>query len=230
MSESHDVSITLPWMQEGTSVFLGQLASVTDDELRGPSRLPGWSRAHLTGHLARNAEALARLAAWARTGVEKPMYANRQQRAEEIEQSARQPASVLRSDAVSSARLLDEALEALDAETWLSVVRSAMGRAIPAIEIPWMRAREVWLHAIDLPGSFIDTLLDDAVPALSQKPDCPAIELTPTDRDRTWRLGPVGAQEMTPVLGPAADLAGWVTGRLSGTILGDGIPSLPRWL
>src|SRR5258708_39822106 len=98
-----------------------------------------------------------------------------------------------------------------------------MGRAIPASEIPWMRVREVWLHAIDLdaglvvadlPDGFIDALLYDVVPALSQKPDCPAIALTPTDRDRTWHLGPAGAEDVTPVSGPAADLAAWVTGRL----------------
>ncbi len=49
-------------------------------------------------------------------------------------------------------------------------MRSALGRAIPAAEIPWMRVREVWLHAVDLdadarladpPGGVIDTLLDD---------------------------------------------------------------------
>jgi maleylpyruvate isomerase len=166
------------------------------------------------------------------------MYANRQQRAEEIEQSARQSAFFLRSDAVATSRLLDEALDSLDERTGPFEVRSALGRAIPAIEIPWMRAREVWLHAIDLdaglvvadlPGGFIDALLDDVVPALSQKPDCPAIAVTPTDRDRTWRLGPAGAEE-TPVTGPAADLAAWVTGRLAGTELGDRLPPLPAWL
>jgi maleylpyruvate isomerase len=239
MTERHDLSVTLAWMRQGTSQFLERLESMTDDELRGPSSLPGWSRAHLTGHLARNAEALARLATWARTGVETPMYASRHQRGEEIERSARQPASVLRSDALSTARQLDEALAALDGETWSSLVRSAMGRSIQAAEIPWMRAREVWLHAVDLdagllvadlPGDFVDTLLDDVVPALSQKPFCPAVTLTPTDRDRTWRLGPPGAQDVTPISGPAADLAGWVTGRLAGTVLGDHVPELPPWL
>jgi maleylpyruvate isomerase len=239
MSERHDRSLTVPWVHQGTTAFLAQLASVNDDELRGPSRLPGWSRAQLTGHLARNAEALARLVDWARTGIETPMYADRQQRTEEIEQSARQPASVLRSDAVATARLLDEAFDSLDQGAWSAVVRSAMGRSIPATEIPWMRAREVWLHAIDLdtgllvsdlPGGFVDTLLDDVVPALSQKPDCPPIVLSPTDRDRTWQLGPPDAADPTPISGTAADLAGWVTGRLAGTELGDRVPSLPTWL
>jgi maleylpyruvate isomerase len=235
----HNLSATVPWMRQGQRYFLAQLAMLTDDDLQGPSRLAGWNRSHLVGHVARNAEALARLAVWARTGVETPMYADREQRAAEIETSARQPATLLRADAASSADLLEHALDALDARTWPAIIRSAMGREIPATEIPWMRVREVWLHAVDLdaggqladlPPAVIDTLLDDVVAVLSAKPNCPAVALRATDRGLRWRLGDSYAESVTIVQAPAADLAGWVTGRLPGSVLRSPTPELPRWL
>lgn len=238
MSDRHDLAVTVPWMRQGTTHFLAQLEVLSDTELREPSRLPGWTRAHVIGHLARNADALTRLALWARTRVETTMYADRQQRAAEIERSARQPASLLRSDAVSTAHLLDQALDVLDEVAWQTTVRSAMGREIPASEVPWMRIREVWLHAIDLdagaritdlPPGVVDTLLDDVVPVLSQKSECPAVVLTPTDRDHDWRLGSDDVDNVR-VIGPATDLVGWLTGRIAGSTLGDRVPELPAWL
>jgi maleylpyruvate isomerase len=78
---------------------------------------------------------------------------------------------------------LERALDALDDRSWRAEVRSALGRIIPAAEIPWMRVREVWLHAVDLdagarlddlPAEVIDTLLDDVTlrsrPATAARP------------------------------------------------------------
>jgi maleylpyruvate isomerase len=233
MTTRHDLDATLPWMREGTAHMLAVIDKLTDDDLRGPSSLPGWTRAHVVGHLARNAAALTRLASWARTGVETPMYADREQRAAEIEESAGQPADTLRADLASTAATLDEALAELTDLQWPVEVRSALGRAIPASEVPWMRIREVWLHAVDLnagaavddlPTGVLDLLLDDVTAVLSAKEDCPSLELAPTDRSRTWRLGKGDAA--TRVAASAADLVGWLTGRLPGT----GRPTLPRWL
>ena len=150
MTDRHDVAATVPWMREGTARLLAVVDELGDEDLRGPSTLPGWSRAHVIGHLARNAEALVRLATWAQTGVETPMYADREQRAAEIERSAALPADTLRAQLADTATALDTALTRLTAARWEAEVRSALGRAIPAAELPWMRIREVWLHAVDL--------------------------------------------------------------------------------
>lgn len=226
MTSRHDITATLPWMREGTE----HLLRVADklQELTAPSRLPGWTNAHVLGHVARNAEALTRLANWARTGVETSMYANSGQRAAEIEASARKPPATLRAELASTAGTLDEALDALTPQQWDAPVRSALGRAIPAAEIPWMRIREVWLHAVDLgaevdlPAGVVDLLLDDVTAALSRKDGCPAATLTPTDRGTTWQLGEGGPA----IEAPAAELAGWLTGRLRR----DDRPALPIWL
>ncbi|MEQ3553829.1 maleylpyruvate isomerase family mycothiol-dependent enzyme [Pseudonocardia nematodicida] len=233
MTTRHDTTATLPWMRAGTTHLLAVVEKLSDDELTAPSTLPGWTRAHVIGHVARNAEALGRLTAWARTGVETPMYADPAQRAAEIEESAGRPPSTLRAELAATAADLDDALSGLTGDQWRAGVRSALGRAIPAAELPWMRIREVWLHAVDLgtgasvedlPAGVVDLLLDDVTGALSGKDGCPALTLAPDDRDRTWTLGVGEATHRES--GPAAGLAGWLTGRLAA---GER-PALPRWL
>jgi maleylpyruvate isomerase len=231
-----DVAVTVPWMGAGTVFLLREVDALPDDAFAAPSSLPGWTRAHVVAHLARNAEALTRLATWARTGVETPMYADAEQRANEIESSSRAPVATLRRELESTAAELDAALAALDDRTWQSEVRSALGRTIPAAEVPWMRVREVWLHAVDidagvsvadLPDGVVDTLLGDVTAVLSGKEGCPSVLLAPTDRDRTWTLGGDGGAE---VRGVAADVLAWLTGRASGETLTGEVPTPPRWL
>jgi maleylpyruvate isomerase len=244
--DRRDTAVTLPWMRSGTELLTRAVASLPDDALRAPSALPGWSRAHVVAHVARNAEALIRLATWARTGIETPMYPSREHRSAEIESSAQEPVDVLRAELASTAADLDAALAALDATTWQSEVRSALGRPIPAAEIPWMRVREVWLHAVDLdagvsvadldPG-VVDSLLDDSTGTLSAAEGCPAAVLAPTDRDRTWTLGPAAGAPVQ-VRGEAAQVLGWLVGRTGAdaveALAADGtptaVPAPPRWL
>ncbi len=139
----HDHRRTRGWARTGTDFFLQHLDRLSDADLARPSLLPGWSRAHVAGHLARNADALRRLVTWAQTGIETPMYRDAAQRRDEIEQSVRLAPPQLRDDIRAAAQRLDEALSALDDEQWTAQVRSAKGRLIPATEIPWMRVREV---------------------------------------------------------------------------------------
>ncbi len=229
-----DIRVTLPWMQAGTEHVFALVATLSDAELAGPSALPDWSRAHVVAHLARNAEALMRLVTWARTGAENPMYPSRESRAAEIAASAAFPPARLRAELTATAVELDAALATLTPAQWQTQVRSALGRPLPAAQLPWMRIREVWLHAVDLdagaevadlPDGVVDLLLDEVTGTLSAADGCPAAELAPTDRDRRWRLGPEG---LAPVVAaPAAALVGWLTGR---STLPGAPPSLPRWL
>jgi maleylpyruvate isomerase len=238
VSGRHDLRQTLPWMRQGTSHLLATVAKLSDQDLSAPSGLPGWTRAHVVGHLARNAEALTRLATWARTGVERPMYASREQRATEIEASAGLPGPVLRAELATTAADLDEALSALTDQEWTATVRSALGREIPAAEVPWMRIREVWLHAVDLtagstihdlPAGVVDLLIDDVTATLSAKQGCPDVLLAPTDRTRTWQLGARSeASEQPAVSGPAALIAGWLTGRIPPAEVAG--PEVPNWI
>ena len=234
--DRRDPDRTLPLMGAGTEFVIRLVGALPDDALRRPSALPGWTRAHVVAHLARNAEALTRLATWARTGVETPMYPSREARAADIESSADAPDQTLRDELVSTAEDLDAAFAALDATTWRNTVRSALERPLPAVEVPWMRIREVWLHAVDLdagatladlPPEVVDALLDDATGMLTTRDGCPAALLRPTDRERDWTLGP--APHLVELSGTAADLLGWLIGRTDGdgvtaTVQEGGLP------
>ena len=160
------------WMDEGTRLFLGALADLGDDDLDRPLALPGWTGRHVVAHVHYNARALGRLVQWAMTGAENRMYASPEQRASEIEAGATRPAAELRDLVQRSADDLAAALDALPARARDATVVTAQGRSVPATEIPWMRAREVCVHAVDLgagitfgdlPADFTAALLANVV-------------------------------------------------------------------
>jgi maleylpyruvate isomerase len=230
------------WSGRGTALFIRHVSTLDADAVRGPSLLPGWTRAHVVAHVARNAEALRRLADWARTGEETPMYADPSQRAEEIETSARHDFERLRSEMIATSEALEEGLAALTERQWGNEIRTARGRLVPATEIPWMRVREVWLHAVDLdtgfrvsdvPAEVVDALLDDVTTAFDARADVPPLTLNADDRPATWTIHGSGGDPVT-ANGGAADLLGWLTGRSApGTVTAPDHPNLPRipsWL
>ena len=140
----------LAWWADGELAVAGRLDALTDDELAAPSALPDWSRAHVVAHLARNADALVNLLTWARTGVETPMYPSREVRNAGIETTAAQLPEELRADYAAACARLAVAIETMPASAWTAQVRSGQGKEIPATDVPWMRAKEVWVHGVDL--------------------------------------------------------------------------------
>ncbi|HEY1969004.1 MAG TPA: maleylpyruvate isomerase family mycothiol-dependent enzyme [Pseudonocardia sp.] len=238
-----DQVATLGWMREGTAFAVGLVDKLTDEELRQPSALPDWTRAHVVAHLARNAEAIGRLARWARTGVETPMYPSYHQRNLDIELSARRDASTLRAELTDTAAGLARELDELDEAGWGAVVRTAQGAEVPSTVLPWMRAREVWLHGVDLdaggsldalPSDLAETLLENLAAEMSTKEGCPGARLLAHGGDTPVPLGGGGPTE---VRGSATDLVGWLSGRsgrdaLTATLAGHAcpVPDLPRWL
>ncbi|WP_329546195.1 maleylpyruvate isomerase family mycothiol-dependent enzyme [Streptomyces sp. NBC_01356] len=229
----------LRWLTEGTDLLTVHLAKVTD--VRQPSTLPGWTIGHLLTHLARNADALSNLAQWAATGVENPMYpGGSEQRASDIEVGAARPGSTIISDVVDSAGRLGDHLTRMPESAWNRQVRTGQGRLVPAVLIPWLRIREVWIHLVDLgtgvsfadlPDDLATTLLPDVIATLARHSDCPALILRPqpSGSEVTTRPGVVAIR----VEGSTADLLGWTTGRADGRVLTTsppGLPDLPAWL
>jgi maleylpyruvate isomerase len=243
---TNDLHTTLRWMREGTAFALGLTRGLSDGELRGPSALPGWTRAHVVAHLALNAEAVGRLATWARTGVQTPMYPSRAQRDADIESFSTRHPRQLRAALAETANELGRELAKLQDAGWAATVRTSQGTAIPATALPWLRARETWLHGVDLaagaglaelPRELLGVLLDDVAGELVARPDCPSATLRCTDRIYRRQLGGMQTAAGTTVLGSAAELLGWLTGRDAGAGLravgpnGDqALPRLPRWL
>ena len=139
---------TLAWMKDGTERLLADLAGLPDEALAAPTALPGWTRRHLLAHLAANAGALRNLVYWARTSEERRMYASQQQRDADIAAGAARPADELRAWVESSAAELAADLDALPGPAWEATVITAQGVTRAAAEIPWMRVREVYVHAV----------------------------------------------------------------------------------
>ncbi len=196
MLDRQNVALTLPWMWQGTDLVAAVVADLSDAQIAGPSALPGWARACWRTWRATP----KRSADWS-TGPP-PARSRRCIRtwppAGRHPRRAHQSADALRADFADTAGALDAGFGSLDEQAWQAVVRSALGRELPAAELPWMRIREVWLHAIDLaagvgfdviPADLLDVLLDDSTAVVGGKPDCPTVLLSPSDRDRTWTLG-----------------------------------------
>lgn len=234
-----DVDKYRAWMRDGTAVFLDAVRRLDDDELDEPSRLPNWSRRTLIAHVSSNAEALRNLLTWARTGVETPMYASPEARQNDIQQNAQLDTGQLRCTVDGSAAALEEAMNQLTDEQWQHTVRTAQGREVPAEQVPWMRVREVWVHSVDLgtgvamtavPPDVVDALAQDVLTLFEGRGDRLDAVLQPTDRTTAWRSGKVAVT----VEATAADLAGWLTGRLQDPrrlYVDDGrLPEVPRWL
>ena len=233
------------WMVEGTELFLRAMRGTSDDALAGPTALPGWTGKHLLAHVAANADALGNLVRWARTGEETPMYSSPEQRNADIADGAQRPVPDLREWVARSAKALAAGIDDLTDEQWEHEVRTAQGRLVPATEIPWMRTREVMIHAFDLSGAvgfrdmpheFHAALLDDIVDKRSSTADGPALHLEPTDDERRWDVA--GAGDPTTVRGLLSQLAAYLSGRQANGLDADGaegapdgqVPHLPRWL
>lgn len=191
------------WADVGTKLFLDAVDRLSDDQLDRNTALAGWTRKHIVAHVHYNAEALRRLVSWAATGIENRMYASVEQRNAEIASGATLPAAELRALVRESAAALASDMDTLSADAWQRQVVTAQGRTVPATEIPWLRAREVCIHAVDLDsGVTFDDLPDDFTAALA------------ADAAGKHAAGQDGG----------AHLAAWLTGRTTEP------PQLGRWL
>jgi uncharacterized protein (TIGR03083 family) len=211
-----DLRTALDWVAEGTALCRKAIGGLDEVAYGEPSLLPGWTRKHVVAHLAGNAEAIGNLLRWARTGERTPMYSSPEQRNADIEAGARLPGVRVTAWFEQSARALDEALAATTSAQWLAQVVTAQGRTVPASETPWMRSREVMVHAVDLgagvefadlPPEFLSALREDIL---------------------TRRAGAVPQIEGDP-----AQVTAYLAGRpYTGVTTVDGSPAepLPAWL
>ena len=214
---SRSLEQSLRWVQEGTDLCRTAIAGLDEASYGAASQLGGWTRKHLIAHLAANAEAIGRLVSWARTGEENRMYSSPEQRNADIEAGAKLSGEQLTSWFEQSARELATAMAALPDQAWQATVITAQGRAVAATETPWMRSREVMVHAVDLatgltfagiPGDFLAALREDIT---SKR----------------------GEENVPAVRGSDADVTAYLAGRpYSGVTTRDGAPApeLPPWL
>jgi maleylpyruvate isomerase len=161
-----------------TQRLLDDARTLSEADLRAPSLLPGWTRAHVIAHVARNADAMRNLLAGARAGESRPAYASARAREDGIEQGIRQSAADLTTDLADSAMALRAVARQLPDEAWRVPVRMLDSEEFPASWLLTRRLFEVELHHCDLgtgygpadwPAAF--AALDLPEPMRSQRQD-----------------------------------------------------------
>jgi maleylpyruvate isomerase len=230
--------------RRGTAFFARKLNELPDAELDGATLLPGWTRRHVVAHVGYNARAIARLAEWAATGVETPMYPSPEAREHEINFGATLSPIALRHLFDHSAVHLSVEWRDLQDASWTHEVRTAQGRTVPASETVWMRTREVWIHAIDLdngatfadiPAPVLERLLTDITGAWHTRGTDTGLLVNVSGTDLTF--GDISAPGPTAITGPLPAVVEWAAGRghhgvtatRNGTPLEE-VPAAPTWI
>ncbi len=219
----------LGWARLGTAYFARLLNDLPDDALSAPSLVPGWTRRHVIAQVGYHARALTRLTEWAASGTPQAMYASDGARRTEVEEGSNLPTRALRGLFRHAAVHLDVEWRDLDGPAWDRPLSLPDGTPITARVTAWLRAREIWLRAVDLdaggsfldmPPAFVRRLLAEAVAAW----DGPPLALRPTDGE-----APASAAAGTVISGRSADLARWLTGRGARRLGHDGpLPPAPQ--
>jgi len=207
-------------IDQATQRLLDDARTIPEGDLRAPSLLPGWTRAHVLAHVARGADAMRNLLIGARSGQDRPAYASAQAREADIQRGAMMRAEDLMADLANSAMALRAIVKQLPDEAWLVRVRALDSALIPAAGLLTRRLVEVELHHCDLgtgyspadwPAAF--ATMELAEPMRSQR----------QDRLRYPPPSP-GAKPAFPGRPPAP----WKPGqRLPGSWLGTGNESRP---
>jgi maleylpyruvate isomerase len=186
-------------------------------------------------HLARNAEAISRLAQWAATGVPQEMYPGGTERRDaDIEAGAGRGAADHLADLRATSADLAEVLPSLRGDLAAEEVEMRGGYLVASERLPFLRLREVVLHHVDLDagytlaeldGEVLVRLIDDAVSRLRLSHRAPSVTLR-TQEGESWTVGD-GDVEVT---GSRHGLLLWLSRRIgSGVTSSTGdLPELPR--
>lgn len=202
-----------------TQTLLADTIVLDEEQWRAPSLLPGWTRAHVATHIARNADALRVLMSAASVGDPATLYTSENAKFNDIERGAERPGIELHVDLDTSAGEL--ARYSAQVDDWLVPVKLPGGE-FPLSVLPLIRLSEVTLHHVDLGTGFgwqqIDIvpgrwLLQWTLLLMRDDPDLPAVDVE-SDAGITGSVG--GRGERLTASGPDCALWLWLTGRSEG--------------
>ncbi|TQF05485.1 maleylpyruvate isomerase family mycothiol-dependent enzyme [Kitasatospora acidiphila] len=213
---------------------------LTDAEVREPTALPGWTRAHAIAHIARSIDAYLWLLALARTGVEPGPRQTGAQIGQAVEEWAARPAAELAADLADRVAVLLAAAEAMPEERWEYLVSALAGWRHPAWYTLLRARREIETHHVDLavgyrpadwPADYVAWALDETLTALHAR-EFPLGRVSAADLGRSWE----GSGDGVTVHGDGHALLAWLAGRESadalttGALTADGpLPEPPSW-
>jgi maleylpyruvate isomerase len=207
-------------------------------QLHEPSVLPGWTRAHVATHIARNADSFTWMLDGACVGEQREQYpGGPSTRAAAIEAGASRPAEEVVADVARAAGRFAAACARVPTATWSSMVTPSVG-AVPATYLVVARLREIEVHHADLglryapadwPAAFVDAELPARMEGLEARlPRGTAVRVVRTPGGEAWEIG-AGPASMT-VSGPGYALLAWLLGRDPGAMDAPaGLPPLAPW-
>lgn len=141
-------------IDHATQALLRTVNRLSDEEVRQPSLLPGWTRGHVLTHVARGADALRNLLTWARTGVRTPAYPSQEARDAAVDAGAGRGTAELIADLTDSAAAFRSEARDLPADAWQVPVRVLDNPEFPAAQLLTRRLVEVELHHTDLGAGY----------------------------------------------------------------------------
>ncbi|MBO3085446.1 maleylpyruvate isomerase N-terminal domain-containing protein [Cellulomonas fengjieae] len=160
-------------------VLLERLASLTEEDLRAPSLLPGYSRGHVVAHVVNKAKAHALLFDGAVAGEVRRIHPDGYDPDRAAELGAARPGVELRTELAQCFGLLETAWAGLDDALWTRRGHMAAGPRTMA-EIVGHHLRNVEVHHVDLdighrpsdwPSVFVDGELPKRLRALPDRAD-----------------------------------------------------------
>jgi maleylpyruvate isomerase len=207
----------LDWARRSTAYFARLLNGLPDADLDAPSALPGLSRRHVIAHVGYQARILSEVIAWARMDRDGPFPKPARVETGDVALGATLPAHALRHLFKHSEVHLNVEWRDLSDAGWDAVVEDVEGRRVALCETPAVRARALWLHAMDLsaggrfadmPPDFVDALNRGHAMQLSGRTE---LLVVPTDRPEPVLIGDApektvrGAQPASPDRSRAAE-------------------------
>lgn len=183
----------LAWARRGTAYFARLLNDLSPADLDGPSRMPGWSRRHLVAHVAYNARAFANMAGALRAGERAMLYPAREMRTAEITRGATLPDRALRHLFQHAEVHLNVEWRDLTDDDWQKSGTGLDGAPLAIADTPLLRARELWLHALDLDaGARAQDIPRDLLAALAAEQGIAPQAYLDTQTNGRRPLGQVG--------------------------------------
>ena len=145
-----DPSRAIELCRESHARIIRTVGRLTDDDMRRPSLLPGWTVGHVLTHLARNAEGHTRRLEGALQGEELPRYpGGPSQRDADIQAGAGRPAGAIVRDLQESQATLEATMTRSQEAGWPNSQLMA-GDRYPTTGCPTARLREAEMHHVDL--------------------------------------------------------------------------------
>jgi len=129
--------------------LVADVANMSENNVREPSRLPNWSRAYLITHLARNADSFSWLVDGARLGERRQQYPEVGMRDRDIAAGSTRSKSELYEDLALALEGLEVAWSKLGDDQW-TIVQDGSSGELEMSEIVFRRLREVEIHHVDL--------------------------------------------------------------------------------